>query len=115
MSDASNAAVAWLKDEGLVRTTFAPKESAAVVLPLAEWAARACRMTVPRSRVPDAAVAALFRFVLARDPEAEEVRLFGAFLRNRGSREPMEAGSFEEALAELAQILMLSNEFLFVD
>ncbi len=77
--------------------------------------AKAIALRVTPHSEPDAAVAALFRFVLARDPEAEEVRLFGAFLRNRGSRDSMEAGSFEEALAELAQILMLSNEFLFVD
>ena len=57
----------------------------------------------------------LFRLVLARDPEAEEVELFGAFFRNRGNGETTEVGSFEETVAELAQILMLSNEFLFVD
>ena len=77
--------------------------------------AKAIALRVTPHSEPHAAVAELFRLVLARDPEAEEVELFGAFLRNRGSGETTEVGSFEETVAELAQILMLSNEFLFVD
>ena len=54
-------------------------------------------------------VEALYRQILARDPNPQEQALAEAFLTDGAHQ------SKEQTLAELAQVLLLSNEFIFLD
>ena len=57
----------------------------------------------------EARVAALYRATLGREPEPEELRLAKRFVAQSGlSKETL-------PWQELAQALLLSNEFMFVD
>ena len=55
----------------------------------------------------DQAVLEIYRFVLRRSPEAEELQLAQAFLSSHDDP--------ATARQELAQLLFMTNEFLFVD
>jgi hypothetical protein len=56
------------------------------------------------SKSGDAAIVGIYRQVLGRDPDAEEMHLAGELLVNK-----------QTGIRELAQALLLSNEFLFSD
>ncbi|QEH34226.1 Planctomycete cytochrome C [Aquisphaera giovannonii] len=57
-------------------------------------------------------VRVLYRRVLGREPEASELELAARFV---DPRRPKEAGESLPRLAQLAQVLLLTNEFTFVD
>jgi hypothetical protein len=57
------------------------------------------------------AIAALYRAALSREPDARERARAEDFLNGAGPVEPHELAP----LAQLAQALLLSNEFMFID
>jgi hypothetical protein len=64
---------------------------------------------------PEATVRSLYRRVLARDPEPREIELGARFLRSQPETKAGSSASALSPLAEYAQVLMLTNEFAFVD
>jgi hypothetical protein len=72
--------------------------------------ALAARPEVARAATPKEKVAALYRTALQRDPTDAELRDATAFL----SGEPM-SGSHLSRTEQFAQVLLLTNEFLFID
>ncbi|HEX6986283.1 MAG TPA: PSD1 and planctomycete cytochrome C domain-containing protein [Planctomycetaceae bacterium] len=77
---------------------------------LGQAKALAARPEVAASATPEAKAAALYRIALQRDPAAEELGAAAAFLAG----EPM-PGSDLSRTEQLAQVLLLANEFLFID
>lgn len=72
------------------------------------------RLGIPRNaNIEDSAfVEKLFTEVLGREADAEEMESALVFLKDRSLEDQ---GALEKARVELAQALLLSNEFLFVD
>ena len=73
-------------------------------------AALANRPEVARAGSTDAKVAALYRVALGRTPTADELALGRGFVAEANS-----GGTTFGAWAQYAQVLLLSNEFLFID
>ena len=73
--------------------------------------ALAARPEVAAAKTPDAKVTALYRVALGRSPTTDELAL------GRGVRGATDDGRRRRsaAWAQLAQVLLLSNEFAFVD
>jgi hypothetical protein len=77
--------------------------------------ALAARPDVSGAPAPERRIAALYRAVLARPPAPAEVQAAARFLAPPGPR-PGEPGHSQLSRWEqLAQVLLMSNEFLFVD
>ena len=71
------------------------------------------RDEVAKASGAEAKVKALYRLILSRDPTTEETALAVAFVTDAGKVKP--TGSQLGAWEQLAQVLLLSNEFCFVD
>ncbi|MFO0801959.1 MAG: PSD1 and planctomycete cytochrome C domain-containing protein [Gemmataceae bacterium] len=72
----------------------------------------AARPEVAKAAEPAAKVKAMYRLTLARDPDADEVRIGVAFVAAaEKSTEKQALGAW----AQFAQILLLTNEMMFVD
>jgi hypothetical protein len=56
-------------------------------------------------------IGALFRQILGRDPTAEEMRLSAQFVEQSTPTDPLDVAVW----SQMAQVLLLSNEFLFLD
>jgi hypothetical protein len=62
---------------------------------------------------PDGKIQALYRLILARSAAPDELRSARGFLDARG--DAPEARPKLDRLAQLAQVLMMTNEMMFVD
>ena len=71
------------------------------------------RDEVAKATGPAAKVKALYRLILSRNPTTEETALAVAFVTESGKVPP--SGSQLGAWEQLAQVLLLSNEFCFMD
>ena len=87
----------------LMNSAFVAERARAVVL----------RPEVAQATAPSAKVAAIYRAILSRSPTGDEVAVGEAFAREAGKVES--TGNQLTAWEQFAQVLMLSNEFLFVD
>jgi hypothetical protein len=99
------------------RTTVPQQALFGMNSPFVHAQARALAARPEMAAAPDRAgrIAALYRLVFGRGPEAEEVRLGLAFL---DAAEASNQGSEKSKLTpweQYAQVVMLSNEFMFVD
>ena len=63
--------------------------------------------------VPSAKVAAIYRAILGRPPTSVEIAVGEAFALEAGKVKP--TGNQLTAWEQFAQVLLLSNEFLFVE
>jgi hypothetical protein len=77
--------------------------------------ALASRPDVAGADSAEARVVAIYRAVLARPPIAAEVRASLRFLGPRGTGPCTPGSSSLSRIEELAQVLMMTNEFMFVD
>jgi hypothetical protein len=64
---------------------------------------------------PEACVRRLYRRILARDPDPHEVALGAAFIRGQSGAKADPGATTLSPWAEYAQVLLLTNEFAFVD
>jgi mono/diheme cytochrome c family protein len=64
---------------------------------------------------PESCVRRLYRRILARDPDPREVVLGVAFVRRQSGAKADPAATALSPWAEYAQVLLLTNEFAFVD
>jgi hypothetical protein len=62
-----------------------------------------------------AQVARLYQAVLAREPEPRELELATAFLEGENARGEAHSGDALSPWHRLVQVVLLSNEFVFVD
>ena len=85
---------------------------------------RSCRLTGPGGADAEATVRNLYRRVLGRLPENDELALATAFIRGKSgdaagtSSRPGPTASTEPQLSaweQLSHVLLLTNEFMFVD
>jgi hypothetical protein len=74
--------------------------------------ALAARPEVANASEPAAKVRALYRLTLARDPDADEIRIGAAFI---AAAEKSAEKSVLGPWSQFAQILLLTNEMMFVD
>ena len=84
----------------LMNSPFAMSQAAAV----------AARPEVAQAKTPEAKVTAIYRIILSRNPTATEWATVQPF----ATEEAMPANAYG-VWAQLAQVLLLSNEFAFVD
>ncbi len=73
--------------------------------------ALAARPEIAQKSAPEQRVAALYRVVLARQPRPAEVELALRFIREAEAEKEAKLNPWEQ----LAQVLMLTNEMMFVD
>jgi hypothetical protein len=77
--------------------------------------ALAARHDVAGASSAEGRIAALYRAIVARSPIAEEVRAASRFLDLSGPTAGTPGSSSLSRLEELAQVLLMTNEFIFVD
>ena len=77
--------------------------------------ALAARPDVAAAQSAERRVAALYRAVLARSPIAAELQAASRFLQLPGPAPGTPGSSLLSRIEELAQVLMMTNEFMFVD
>ncbi len=73
----------------------------------------AARDEVAKASAPLLKAAAIYRAILVRNPTGEEAALAAAFAEEAGQAKP--TGTQLTVWEQFAQVLLLSNEFLFVD
>jgi len=87
----------------LMNGAFVAERARAVVL----------RLEVAQATAPSAKAVAIYRAILSRNPTSEEIAVGEAFALEAGKVKP--TGNQLSAWEQFAQVLLLSNEFLFVD